>query len=110
MKKYSLMVCLLGALAACEEEEEVARETTMRINHYTQNCQGVAAQQCFLVQEGDQVGSPDWRLFYDTIEGFDYEEGFVYTLQVRIEKVENPPADASGRRYRLLKVISKEKV
>ena len=39
--------------------------------------------------------NPDekYSLFYDQIEGFDYQEGFEYELVVQEEEVENPPAD-----------------
>ena len=54
----------------------------------------------------------DGNFFYDRIEGFDYEEGYVYEL--RIEKYDawpgqkEPPQDASRYGgYRLIEVISK---
>ena len=36
-----------------------------------------------------------YQLFYGTIDGFEYEEGYEYELVVHVEQVENPPADAS---------------
>lgn len=47
---------------------------------------------------------------YQQIEGFEYEEGYSYFLEVKITEIENPPADASSLRYDLIKVISKTKV
>lgn len=44
-----------------------------------------------------------------TIEGFDYEEGYTYTLKVRITRLKNPPADGSIFSYSLVDVISKQK-
>ena len=49
----------------------------------------------------------NWNLFYSQIEGFSYEPGYEYVLQVRKEKIDNPPADGSSIRYRLVKVVSK---
>ena len=108
MKKLMLPICFIGVLAACKKDEVEVQETTMRVNYYTQTCQGVGEQQCYLVQKNDQIGSNDWSLFYNEIEGFQYEEGFFYTLQVRIEQVENPPADGSSLKYILVKILSKE--
>jgi hypothetical protein len=62
------------------------------------------------VQQDQKVGTDEWNYFYDQIEGFAYEEGFIYTLKVRITRVANPPADASDRKYTLLEVHSKERV
>jgi heat shock protein HslJ len=56
-----------------------------------------------LVKEKLEV---DWTMFYDQIQDFAYEEGFLYELRVRQEKVENPPADASANRWVLVEVVS----
>lgn len=110
MREVFFSITLFLAMAACEKEELGASETLMRVNHYRQSCQGEGVFNCYLTQEGDQVGTNDWSLFYDEIKGFQYEEGFVYTLKVRIEKVENPPMDGLSRKYILVEVVSKEKV
>ncbi len=101
---------LIFALTSCKDDEIETYETTMRVNSYRQACQAVGEMNCYLVQEGNQIGTSDWSLFYNGIVGFQYEEGFIYTLKVRVEKVENPPADGSSRGYTLIEVISKEKV
>jgi heat shock protein HslJ len=51
-----------------------------------------------------------WENFYDTIEGFDYEPGYLYTLEVAINSLpkENLPADKSMLTYRLVNVVSKK--
>jgi hypothetical protein len=70
-------------------------------------CVGEVARQCLQVRT-----SPDsaWTRFYDTIEGFTYEEGFQYRLEVQRDRVPNPPADASSYRYRLLRLLSRERM
>ena len=66
------------------------------------DCAGVAQMKCLEV---------NGELFYETIEGFDYEEGFIYRL--RIERYnawpddEEPPSGASMYGYRLVEVMSK---
>jgi heat shock protein HslJ len=49
----------------------------------------------------------DWRLFYDRIEGFDYEEGYEYELLVNEQEIEDPPADASSIKWTLVEVVSR---
>jgi hypothetical protein len=110
MKNLTFITALFLVLTSCKKEEIEAYETTMRVNYYRQTCQAVGEMNCYLVQKGPQIGTGDWSLFYDGIEGFQYEEGFVYTLKVRVEKVENPPADGSSRKYTLIEVISKDEV
>ena len=111
MKKLLALLNLLVLLAACQNEKpEVSpNEAMLRVNYYRVQCMGEGLQSCYLVQQDQKVGTAEWNYFYGQIEGFEYEEGFIYTLKVRITPVVNPPADASDRRYTLLKVLSKEK-
>lgn len=112
MKKLLVLLNLLVLLAACRNDtsEISPNEATLRVNYYREQCTGVEPQTCYLVQQDQKVGTDEWNYFYDQIEGFDYEEGFIYTLKVRITPVANPPADGSDRKYTLLEVLSKEKV
>lgn len=70
------------------------------------DCVGVAPQKCLQIKEEDKT---DWTYFYDQIEGFDYEEGFFYKLKVDVIEVENPPADASSLKYKLIEILDKSK-
>ena len=71
-------------------------------------CEGVTTMQCLLVKK--QLDK-DFNLFYDNIEGFDYQEGFVYTIWVK-ESLKTPPipADASLYNYELVKVVTKKEI
>lgn len=71
-------------------------------------CEGVMTMQCLLVKK---PGDKDFNLFYDTVDGFDYQEGFVYTLWVKAALKASPfPADASMYTYTLVKVVSKKPI
>jgi len=84
-----------------------AVEKTIYVGPVLVDCEGVAPQKCMLIRENPQ---DEYTLFYDQIEGFDYEEGFEYELVVREEMIENPPADASSIKWILVRVESKEPV
>lgn len=51
--------------------------------------------------------SAPWELWYGAIDGFDFEEGYAWTLRVARGAWREPPADASTMRYRLLEVLEK---
>ncbi|MCA9989502.1 MAG: META domain-containing protein [Anaerolineales bacterium] len=108
MKKrlaFVISLALLAAvvLVACGGNEE-STEKTIFVSPTLVDCQGVVPQKCLQVKE-----TPDgeYTLFYDTIEGFNFEEGYEYELVVREEQVENPPADASSVRWVLVEEVSK---
>jgi heat shock protein HslJ len=71
-------------------------------------CEGVTTMQCLLVKK--QLDK-DFNLFYDNIEGFDYQEGFVYTIWVNMGAfTPQTPADGSSIKYELVKVVSKKPI
>ena len=82
-------------------------ETIERMIYIAPNqvdCIGVTPQKCMLVRENPE---DNWKLFYDTIEDFEYEEGYLYKLRVIEETVANAPADSSAIRLKLVEEVSK---
>ncbi len=71
-------------------------------------CEGVTTMQCLMVKK---QGQKEYELFYDNIEGFNYEEGYTYTIWVR-EELKSPPiaADESLFKYVYVKTVSKKSV
>jgi heat shock protein HslJ len=103
---FTLLALSTLVLMACGGGLGETPEQTLWVGPYTVDCEGVAPQKCLVVKEKPE---DDWSLFYDRIEGFEYEEGFLYQLLVSAEEVENPPADASSLRYSLLEIVSQDR-
>ncbi len=102
------MLALLFLLAACGEPTPQDKPgQLLYVAPYGTACIGVVAMECLRVKE---EGEANWQLFYNHIEGFAYEEGFQYTLRVKVEEVASPPADGSSLRYTLLEVVEKTPV
>lgn len=114
MQKVLGLVLFLFMVLACNNDEEnmvrLADGTNFRVNYFRLGCQGLVPQQCLLVQEGAALGTEDWNFFYSNIEGFDFEPGFVYNLDISKKKIPDPPQDASSIAYKLVRVISKTPV
>ena len=70
------------------------------------DCVGIAPQKCLQIKEEHKT---DWSSFYDQIEGFDYKEGFFYKIKVAVILADNPPADGSSLKYKLLEILDKSK-
>ena len=85
-----------------EPRETMVMEVT--VGPQTEECIGEALQTCLVV---------DGELFYDDIEGFEYEEGYRYLI--RMEQydawpdLDEPPQDASQYGYRLIEILEKER-
>lgn len=110
--KISYTILILALIWGCSTVVSDADETIMRVNSHTVDCiGGVMEGKCLLVQEGDLLGTEDWENFYfeDSIIGFDYEPGYIYTIRVRKTTIPDPPQDSSSIRYELVQILSKEK-
>lgn len=96
-------ICASFILAGCRAVP-AAIDKTVYVGPFLVDCEGAGPQKCLLVKENPD---DEYSLFYDQIEGFDYEEGYEYELRVREDTVVEPPADASTIRWTLIEVVSK---
>lgn len=81
---------------------------TMFVHGHRAECEGgEGPRKCLQVRFSE---SEAWQLFYSPIQGFSYEESYAYELRVEVATDPKPPADGSSLRYRLLEVVSKQKV
>ena len=102
--KAPLLLCSTLLLSACQDPPATE---TLYVQDKLADCIGVAPMKCMQVR--GQPGE-SWSLFYQQIEGFTFEPGYRYQLEVTKEQLTDVPADASSLRYRLIKVVSKEAV
>lgn len=109
MKFALLFSAILLAVGACQSEDEPGNLQTWWINSTQVDCTGIAPQSCLQVYKGDTLKPDSWEFFYDKIEGFDFEPGYLYALRVRItDRPEPVPADASSKIYTLKEILSKD--
>ncbi len=111
MTRTAIAILLLGAplftATSCSNpatlygEEEII---VFEVAPEREPCQGEMEDRCLQVR---RPGEEEWRNFFDPIQGFDYEEGFFYTIEVSRREVLNPPADGSSFEYRLIEVLEK---
>lgn len=72
-------------------------------------CTGLVPQSCLRIKKGNDFATSEWELLYGNIEGFEFQVGYFYQLEVRETKLppELVPADASSIKYTLVKMIDK---
>lgn len=87
-----------------EDEAVEMQEMTMYIAPEQIDCVGVAPMKCLQVKFEEAA---EYEFFYDGIDGFVFVPGYNYTLRVQRSVVDNPPADASKYRYRLIEVLGR---
>lgn len=79
-----------------------AQSTTFRVK--IQPCLAVTNQAFFRTLS--IVSEP----YSEFVQGFKFEWGYEYELEIRMMQLKNPPMDASNVNYELIRVISKTKV
>ena len=104
----TMVVALSILITSCSNDEP--EKANIRINHYQDTGYGSFKQLIYLVQENEAIDTDKWSVFYDNIEGFNYEPGYIYDLTISKEKINNPPADGSAVHYKLEQLISKKPV
>jgi len=83
-----------------------AEETkTLFIQPQLVDCVGVGPMKCMQIRENLHS---EWMTFYDNIEGFNFVPGNAYQITVKVIDVDNPPADASNKKYELIEIIKQE--
>ena len=97
--KFSSAIGCICIAMGCGLLEPRERTRTFEIAHNLVDCVGVGPQKCMLVR---RLPETSWTFFYDGIEGFTYEAGYVYVVRVAERRIDNPPADGSSLAYRLL--------
>jgi Domain of unknown function (DUF4377) len=99
---------LIITFFACKSEPKPAENTdvfkTFFINSQKVLCKGASTQYCLQYRDSTEQ---NWRLLYETIKDFQYEEGFKYEIKVIERKVKNPKPNASLVQYLLVKEIRK---
>ncbi|HLP53964.1 MAG TPA: DUF4377 domain-containing protein [Fluviicola sp.] len=81
----------------------------MRIQSSQVDCDGVSGgPMCYSVQKESKIGKDNWEILEQSIEGFEYEPGYVYDVTVKIERVENASTNQVEFRYTLIDVIAKQ--
>lgn len=77
---------------------------------HQEDCMGVGPQSCLLTKLAGQTNSQTgWEYRYSSIEGFDYEPHYEYTLLIKNTTIANPPADSSPIHSKLIKIIEKKR-
>jgi hypothetical protein len=108
MKKKQLLylvLCNIFCFLSCENNNIIQENNkTITVASKKVDCVGVGPQTCLLIKKENQES---WTYFYDTIIGFEYEEGFEYEILVSERNIKNPPQDASSIETTLITIISK---
>ena len=107
MRKLTVAAFLFGIVVFVLPNAYAEEIKTFYINSHMVDCVGVGPMKCMQVRE--DLNS-EWSNFYDKIQGFEFNSGNEYTVKVKVTDIENPPADASSKKYELIEILHQESV
>ena len=118
MKKLPHLLLFLLLSTACSSETTIVLEeqtpvSKMRINFYDSLCSGAFFERsCLNFQINEAIGGESWQKEAITIEGFAFEFGYIYELEVEITALNtsNCQDDCPTHRYVLVREVSKTAV
>ncbi len=109
MSKHILLVAsAFFLLFSCSTSKQTA---TYWVGSSRADCVGVSKMKCLQIHKGENLSNANWENFYSSIDGFEFEEGYLQKIEVEERKL-NPkdvPADGSSIEYKLVKVLEKQK-
>jgi len=101
---FTLNSCVIQRSSSMQSKKQV-----LILGPETKTCDaGVMQKECYQVKWTEE--QTNWEHFYNEIEGFTYEPGFVYKLLISIETIDNPAADSSTLQYSLIRVLEKKSI
>jgi hypothetical protein len=79
---FPIILIILSVIIGCGRD---THEEILIIGPYKTGCVGAFEQECYLeFNEENQR----WEFFYEGIEGFDFQPGFIWTLKVSLHERE----------------------
>jgi len=98
-------------LTSCAPQKKVTTKPfIMWIKGIKVDCTGVGSMKCMLVQKSDIIEPGKWQSFYNEIDGFQFQSGYLSKLLVSEEKLSyaHVPADASSIKYKMIELLEKK--
>ena len=112
-------VFAFGALSACDTGTTPGNENSTTSDPQDNNveifevagqrayCERQVPKKCLQVK---RKKDKDYKLFHDEIENFEFIPGYIYKLEVEVERLKVIPKDTSGYKYYLKQILKREKV
>lgn len=103
----SIALFLVITLTSCSTQ----KTETLWVSGYKTDCDmGAGMGKCLNIAKTKNLEDAKWENFYDTIEGFTFQEGYFQKVKVTKKELDpqKVPADASTLQYSLVKVLEKK--
>lgn len=102
---------LIGTIffLACSADDKKQDQYVYWVNSTKVSCVGLASTKCLQIQKSETPDPLAWESFHGSIQGFEYEAGYIYKIVVKENHLDpaDLPADASSIEYTLVEILEK---
>ncbi|MBU2913495.1 MULTISPECIES: META domain-containing protein [Reichenbachiella] len=75
------------------------------INSFTAPCASIGRPECYMTQVADgDLSMDEWTVFYHDVDGFKFEDGYLYQLKVRVDFSDTSSSSKDYIKYTLLEI------
>ncbi len=109
MRNWVIFIVMMVISGCATKKMQTKSAEIWWINGSKVDCSGVGPMKCLQIHKSDTLQPGNWQNFYTEIEGFNFQNGYLFKVKVAEEKV-NPakvPADGPSKKYKLIEVLEK---
>jgi hypothetical protein len=114
MKVKILIAFLLLAstFSACKKStpQTETKEIRLIVSHYQRTVMANGPWLAYVAQIGSDIGTGSWGNLFENIDGFIYEPGYMYDLNVIVQTFPNPSGNGTSTIVELKTINNKVKV
>ncbi|WP_405205646.1 DUF4377 domain-containing protein [Aquimarina sp. LLG6339-5] len=110
MKKVLFLLAISLILSSCSDDDDNSRIESWRINHYQNTVIFLDYTAAIQYQTDDSIGTEDYRSLYGGINGFEFENGFIQDIIVKLKPNDLSIADIPPYEITLIKVLAKTQI
>ncbi len=99
MTRFTTLILLTLMLNSCSENKIIYIAPAMH------DCEEGDEKKCLQFKENKE---DDWQLFNGDIDGFNYKEGFLYKIEVKISKAKGSSKEDEQLTFELVQIIYQE--
>lgn len=109
MRNWVIFIIIIALSGCATKKIQTTSAEIWWVNGSKVDCLGIGPMKCLQIQKSDTIQPGNWQNFYTEIDGFNFQNGYLFKIKVREEKL-NPakvPADGSSVKYKLVEILEK---
>ena len=101
MSRIITLILIVALTASCSTKKIIYVAGTLG------DCENGASEKCLQVKENQE---DEWTVLKNDIEGFEFKDGYLQKIEVKINKIKNASPDGSAFNYKFVQLIYENEI